>query len=98
MKKSGVDIVDAMFSEDSKFFQGLIKHVNAEDTYLNSTEYVRLNQPTEKGPKLPFGISGHSMVKVNDTTVYITGGGGVGEATDETWIADFSDGFKINKG
>ena len=76
-----------------------MEHEDAKDTYLNSSEYIRLNQATEKGPKLPFRVSNHAMVKVNETTVYIIGGCEVGGwATNKTWIADFSNGFKVKKG
>ena len=91
LKKSGVAL------EHSDYFQGFVNHSKSEDTYFNSTEYIRLNQTTKKGPTLPFRISGHSMVKVNETTVYITGGG-TGDGTDQTWIVDFSNGFKIKEG
>ena len=57
------------------------------------------NQETEKGPKLPFRISNHAMVKVDEATVYIIGGyEDEGWTTNKTWIADFSNGFKVKKG
>ena len=76
-----------------------MEHGKDKDTYLKSSEYIRLNQATEKGPKLPFRVSNHAMVKLNETTVYIIGGCDVGGwPTCKTRIADFSNGFKVKKG
>ena len=40
----------------------------------NSSEFVRLNRPSEIGPVLPLNLNGHCMTKINDTHVIITGG------------------------
>ena len=40
----------------------------------NSSEFVRLNRPSEIGPALPLNLNGHCMTKINDTHVIITGG------------------------
>ena len=40
----------------------------------NSSEFVRLNGPTEMGPVLPLNLNGHCMTKINDTHVIIIGG------------------------
>ena len=93
------DFMKTQNVDNNPYLRGLIEHKNSRDTYLNSTEYIRLNQETEKGPKLPFRISSHAMVKVNETTVYIVGGKDEGGwETDETWIVDFSNEFKVKRG
>ena len=97
MKKKG----DFSQLINSNWINEFTKHIKSNDTYLNTTEFVGLNQATEKGPTWPFRMSGHSMVKVNETTVYVIGGtheSNNNESTNLTWIADFSNGFKVKKG
>ena len=85
--------------QDFTYLQKLIEHGRSTDTFLNSTEYIRLNQGTKNGPKLPFRVTGHAMTKVNETTVYIIGGWEIEQKTDSsTWIVDFSKGFKVTRG
>ena len=99
VKKTNLNMADFFNPEKNPIWKKHLEHMRSKYTYLNSTEYIRLNQETEKGPKLPFRISNHAMVKVDETTVYIMGGCDVGGwQTNETWIVDFSNGFKVKKG
>ena len=40
----------------------------------NSTEIFFLDRPPIRGPDLPRGLFGHSMVQINPNTIYIIGG------------------------
>ena len=88
--------LDSLWNSD--YLKNLIKHCNSSDTYFSSTEYIKLNQETVKGPDLPFRVARHAMVKVNETKVYIIGGDVNGFETKKTWSVDFSNGFVVEKG
>ena len=40
----------------------------------SSTEFIKLGQPSVKGPDMPFRISGHSMIQYDEKSIYIIGG------------------------
>ena len=40
----------------------------------NTSEFVRLDQPTLPGPELPFPFYYHCMAKINEDLVVFTGG------------------------
>ena len=65
---------------------------------LESTEIISLDQPPEKGPKLPFTVTYHSMVQVNSKTIYLIGGYQNGKASSNTWIIDPTKNFEIKEG
>ena len=71
-----------------------------DDDYndLSSTELITLDQPPAKGPKLPFKVYSHGMVKYNDNAIYIIGGWQNGSESKDTWILDPSNGFRVKKG
>ena len=70
-------------------------------TAKNTTEFIKYDEPSVKGPELPFKIFGHTMVKVDSETVYIIGGfskrGHWVEECDRTWVVDLSN-FDIKPG
>ena len=41
---------------------------------LRTTEFIKLGQPSVKGPDLPFTIAGHSMIQYDEKSIYIIGG------------------------
>ena len=41
---------------------------------LNTSQFLSLDQPPEKGPDLPFTLVGHCMVQVDSETIYLMGG------------------------
>ena len=62
-----------------------------------------MGQPSVKGPDLPFSIVDHSMIQYNKESIYIIGGtitqnGSKCSWTNQTWIVDPTNGFKIRKG
>ena len=66
---------------------------------LKSTEFIKLGQPSVKGPDLPFTISGHSMIQYNEKSIYIIGGWQNGPGFSiKTWIVDPTNEFQITEG
>ena len=65
---------------------------------LNSSEFISLDQPPEDGPKLPFTVSGHSMVQVDSTSIYLIGGYQDNKLSEKTWIIDAKNNFAIKEG
>ena len=63
---------------------------------LNSTEFISLKYGADKGPTLPFVISFHCLIKVNDSQILIVGGKQNGTTAKNTWKIAFS-GEKIVK-
>ena len=51
-----------------------------------TTEFIKLNQPSFQGPKLPFLIHSHSMIQIDSKTVYIIGGSQNGSNSKKSWI------------
>ena len=64
----------------------------------SSTEFIKLGQPSVKGPDLPFRIYGHSMIQYDEKSIYIIGGRQNGTISNKTWIVDPTNGFKIKEG
>ena len=65
---------------------------------LSSTEFIKLGQPSVKGPKLPFRISGHSMIQYDEKSIYIIGGFRNDSTSNKTWIVDPTNEFQITEG
>ena len=78
--------------------------------FLSSTEFIKLGQPSVKGPDLPFTIWGHSMIQYDEKSIYIIGGwqnssGFINNTwmakwnvSNKTWIVDLTNGFQITEG
>ena len=73
-----------------------------KDTHLETTEIIikSSNDPLKhiQGPNLPFTISHHAMIKYDDHRIFIIGGDQDGVITNQTWIVDQLDDFKITRG
>ena len=65
---------------------------------LRSTEFIRLGQPSVKGPDMPFTINRHSMIQYDEKSIYIIGGNKNSSISNKTWIIDPTNGFRIKKG
>ena len=65
---------------------------------LSSTEFIKLGQPSVKGPDLPFTICGHSMIQYDEKSIYIIGGNQNGSISKKTWIVDPTNEFRITEG
>ena len=63
-----------------------------------STELISLDQPPIKGPKLPFSIIYHSMVKLDAKNIYLIGGFQNFKYSKDTWIIDPTKNFRIKQG
>ena len=48
--------------------------VTGGSTVNKSTEFISLDQPPCKGQELPFNVQGHSMVLVDQKTIFLIGG------------------------
>ena len=79
--------------------------VGGEDEHLNdlkSTEFIKLGQPSVKGPDLPFSICFHSMIQYDEKSIYIIGGVQNGSTSNyysnKTWIVDPTNEFQIKEG
>ena len=65
---------------------------------LNTTEFVYIDKESAPGPTLDFIIAHHCMAKFSENAIYIIGGKQDGEISNQVWIADPTNGFKITKG
>ena len=65
---------------------------------LNTSQFLSLDQPPEKGPDLPFAVSCHCMVQVDSETIYLIGGFQNGEKSNKTWIINPKKNFQIREG
>ena len=69
---------------------------------LSSTEFIKIGQPSIKGPDLPFTICNHSMIQYDEKSIYIIGGdqnnSSFGYGSSNTWIANPTNGFQITRG
>ena len=84
-----------VLNQSTLWVTGGEEHFNA----LSTTEFITLDQAAATGPKLPFTISHHGMIKLNDHAIYIIGGWQNGSRSRDTWIVDLSNnGFDIKKG
>ena len=63
-----------------------------------SSQFISLDQPPEKGPKLPFTVSNHCMAQVDSKTIYLIGGYQNGDESNQTWIIDPTKNFEIREG
>ena len=73
----------------------------------SSTEFIKLGQPSVKGPDMPFEIYGHSMIQNDENSIYIIGGKQSYYDSDnfwmlsdskKVWIVDPTNGFQIKEG
>ena len=65
---------------------------------IPTTEFIKLGQPSVKGPDLPFTISSHSVIQYDEKSIYIIGGIQNGSLSKKTWIVDPTNEFKITEG
>ena len=86
----GVDGIGNLYSRSMAFLEGA--------GALNSTEFIKLEQSSVKGPTMPFSIYGHSMIQYDEKSIYIIGGVQNEEISEKTWIVDPTDGFKLKEG
>ena len=56
------------------FFLGGINDYPSCINVLNSTELIKLNEPPKRGPRLPFTIYAHGMIKFKENCIFIIGG------------------------
>ena len=64
----------------------------------DTTEFIKLGQPSVKGPDMPFSISDHTIIQHTKKSIYIIGGEQNDEISRNTWIADPTNGFHIQEG
>ena len=66
----------------------------------STTEFISLDETSSssKGPSLPFSVFGHTMIKVNESTIYLIGGVQSGSVSRKTWIINPTKNFQIKKG
>ena len=76
----------------------IVGGTNNDDEPLSSSEFIKLDQSSTRGPDLPSGMYGHSMIQYNKESIYIIGGIQNGSESKKTWIADPTNGFKIKEG
>ena len=65
---------------------------------LNSTEFIKLGQPSVKGRDLPFRIINHSILQYDERSIFIIGGVQNGLTSKKTWIVDPTNEFEIKEG
>ena len=66
---------------------------------LSSTEFIKLHQPSAKGPDLPFTIRYHCIIQHGEKSIYIIGGTQNDSLySNKTWILDPTNGFEIREG
>ena len=65
---------------------------------LNSTEFIKLGQPSVKGRDLPFTIGDHSMIQFDEKSIYIIGGRQNGSISNKIWIVDPTNELQVTKG
>ena len=65
----------------------------------SSTEFITLDNDPTSGPDLPFNISGHKVIQVDENSIYIIGGNVNGSPSSRrTWIVNPKDNFKMKEG
>ena len=65
---------------------------------MKSMDFIKFDQPSVKGPDLPFTISDHSMIQYDEKSIYIIGGFQNNLKSNKTWIVDPTNGFTIREG
>ena len=68
-----------------------------DGTALSSTEYVTLDGST-KGINLPFTVSGHCMVKLDETVILLVGGEQDEKISEKTYVINVTNEFDITEG
>ena len=105
MLKLRIDASSVKISEDSLWILGGLStyrtSTNCPMIVEKSTEIVSLNRPPIEGKSLPFAIYGHSMVAVDQHTIYLIGGtldNDSGNPTNQCWIIDPTNNFDLKPG
>ena len=77
----GYDTVQAKMSIERSFAASLVVNNSlwilggqSEGIRINSTEFITLDSDPVKGPDMPEALIYHCVLKVNDTTVFLSGG------------------------
>ena len=93
-----INASSVQISQDTLWITGG-KGRHTEDPDKKTTELVSLNQPTIKGIELPFSIHSHSMVAVDQHTIYLIGGALDSiAASKKTWVIDPTNNFDLKPG
>ena len=67
--------------------------------HTETTEFVFLDKSPVKGPDMPFRISAHVAIKVDEKRIFLLGGyNHKGKASNQTLIVDPTNNFDIRKG
>ena len=64
----------------------------------NTTEFVFPDQSPIKGPDMPFTLSSHEVIKVDEKRIFILGGYQNGKPSNKTWIVDPTNNFDVEEG
>ena len=65
---------------------------------LNTSEFITYEK-SETGPELPFALAHHCMIKLNNGSIFIIAGGFTnGSISNQVWIVDPLNDFKIVPG
>ena len=64
---------------------------------LNSTEFVTVDG-SRKGIDLPFTVSGHCMVMLEETVILLIGGEQDEILSEKTWVVNITNAFDISEG
>ena len=65
---------------------------------MSNTTFISLDKPRVKGPNLPFRVSGHCMVQVDEKNIYLIGGLQNYTYSNKTWIIDPTNNFNVKEG
>ena len=102
MLKLRIDASSVKISEDSLWILGGLStyrtSTNCPMIVEKSTEIVSLNRPPIEGKSLPFAICNHSMVAVDQNSIYIIGGNLDGDISRDCWIIDPTNNFDLKPG
>ena len=99
-KRVGVGAASVALDQNTLWIVGgEDEHLNDLRSTCSSTEFIKLGQPSVKGPDLPFTICGHSMIQYDEKSIYIIGGSQNGSGfSKKTWIVDPTNEFQITEG
>ena len=65
---------------------------------LQTSEFIAFKGNSIIGPSLPFTISEHAMIQFDSKSIFIIGGYQNEVKSNQTWIADPTNGFSIRRG
>ena len=66
--------------------------------HLQTSEFINFNGNSILGPSLPFTITEHAMIQFDLKSIFIIGGYQDGVKSNQTWIADPTNGFSVQRG